>query len=170
MSAYCPHSVGVTGQFRHSHLWHLTVTNKRRWCHNSLIQTCHILYIIWHNHVLIKYTWWFTNVIDKLILLLLAILIFNSIKVFHLCKANFCWIREWQTLHLFREETWTNSSFLQQTVCASVPVSTCHQVFVFTSSPCLRTLSVDLGPRPQATYNWGVSSLAKSAICQKQFE
>lgn len=34
-----------------------------------------------------------------------------------------------------------------------------------TSSPCLKTLRDDLGPRPQATYNWGVSSLAKSAIC-----
>lgn len=34
-----------------------------------------------------------------------------------------------------------------------------------TSSPCLKTLKDDLGPRPQATYNWGVSSLAKSAIC-----
>lgn len=48
---------------------------------------------------------------------------------------------------------------------------TCYYVvvcLVCTSSPCLRTLRVDRGPRPQATYNCGVSSLAKSAICQKQ--
>lgn len=34
-----------------------------------------------------------------------------------------------------------------------------------TSSPCLKTRRVDLGPLPHATYNCGVSSLAKSAIC-----
>lgn len=32
-----------------------------------------------------------------------------------------------------------------------------------TSKPCLKTLSDDLGPLPQAMYNWGVSSPAKSA-------
>lgn len=32
-----------------------------------------------------------------------------------------------------------------------------------TSSPCLSTLKVDFGPLPQAMYNCGVSSLAKSA-------
>lgn len=37
-----------------------------------------------------------------------------------------------------------------------------------TSSPCLRTLRDDRGPRPQATYNCGVSSLAKSAICMEK--
>lgn len=30
-----------------------------------------------------------------------------------------------------------------------------------TSSPCLKTLNVDLDPRPQAMYNCGVSSAAK---------
>lgn len=44
----------------------------------------------------------------------------------------------------------------------------CICMCVSTSSPWRRTLIVDLGPRPQATYNWGVSSLARSAICHKQ--
>lgn len=43
-------------------------------------------------------------------------------------------------------------------------------VCVCTSKPCRRTLRVDRGPRPQATYNCGVSSLAKSAICYKRDE
>lgn len=31
-----------------------------------------------------------------------------------------------------------------------------------TSSPCLKTLKVDLDPRPQAMYNCGVSSAART--------
>lgn len=54
---------------------------------------------------------------------------------------------------------YTHHDYTQKYVCVSC-----------TSSPCLRTLRVDRGPRPQATYNCGVSSLAKSAICQKQKE
>lgn len=59
-------------------------------------------------------------------------------------------------------------------VCVCVCTCSClHAMLllcVCTSNPCLRTLKVDRGPRPQATYNCGVSSLAKSAICQKQEE
>ena len=32
-----------------------------------------------------------------------------------------------------------------------------------TSNPWRKTLKVERGPRPHAIYNWGVSSLAKSA-------
>ena len=37
-----------------------------------------------------------------------------------------------------------------------------------TSKPCLSTRIVLLGPRPQATYNCGVSSWAKSAMWHRR--
>lgn len=33
-----------------------------------------------------------------------------------------------------------------------------------TSKPCLKTRMVELGPRPQEVYSWGVSSLTRSAM------
>ena len=74
---------------------------------------------------------------------------------------------EKKTPHIiFREETW------------KLIISCSHESWlgrarrergcVCTSSPCLRTLRVDLGPLPQATYSWGVSSFAKSAIWDKK--
>lgn len=81
------------------------------------------------------------------------------------------WSEDSYSTFIQRRDMNKGITFTASAVCVLVPVPACMLqsvcVCVFTSNPCLRTLKVDLGPRPQATYSWGVSSLAKSAIFKK---
>lgn len=81
-----------------------------------------------------------------------------------MCKQHpsfsLCWNQKWFT----DSSTFIQRRDMNNLITFQPGAYTC----VRTSSPCLRTLRVDLGPLPQATYNCGVSSLAKSAICQQK--